>query len=270
MRKKEAMSNFSCRFKDQVRLNFDISKEAYIQFEQKHAFYGKLTNQLVDHVFQKGLVPSGWEQQKLRILDVGCGIGNSSMKLQELFPNADIFGLDLSSEMLEAAKERCPGIDFVCGDGEKLLDYFEAGGFDLVIYPASLFILPNQEESLRQARELLKEGGIVAASVIQGMRDKDNTQINALAGIPGIVRNEKLNHCLEELFINVSSSLLQVPMSRNVLRDIYAIPALLAGLFPKFSPQDRSTKLEALIAEIKERNLELLQEWLLIAAIKRK
>lgn len=40
-----------------------------------------------------------------RILDFGCGIGDTSKFLAELFPNADIFGVDISDEALEYAHQ---------------------------------------------------------------------------------------------------------------------------------------------------------------------
>ena len=79
------------------------------------------------------------------------------------------------------------------------------GVFDLVIYPASLFILPRQEQSLEQARALLKDGGVVAASIIRGIRDSNDTPIQTLSGLPGIVNNDKLLNCLEGLFSGVAS-----------------------------------------------------------------
>ena len=262
------MNDFASRFKNNVRANFDLSKHQYMRLEEKHDFYGKLTDSLLNFIGGTGFVQPGWNQQQLNILDVGCGIGNSTKRLQERFPKASLAGLDLSPKMLDAAKEQCLGVNFVCGDGENLLEYFPAGSFDLVIYPASLFILPQQEQSLEQARELLKDGGIVAASIIRELRGKGGAQINALAGLPGIVKNEKLLGCLSSLFSQVSSTSVQIPIGQEVAKDIYAIPALLAGLFPKLPPPDRLLKLNELIAEVSTRNLELVQEWTLIAAKK--
>jgi hypothetical protein len=44
---------------------------------------------------------------------------------------------------------------------------------------------------------LLTDGGVVAASVIHGLRDINETRINTLCGLPGIVKNEKLlSNCI--------------------------------------------------------------------------
>ncbi len=262
------MNDFINRFKDQVRSNFDASRQEYLFLELKHDFYGKLTDKLVNFIGETGVVPPGWDRQGMKILDVGCGIGNSTKRLSERFAGAGLSGIDLSPKMLEAATEQLPGINFVCGDGENLSDYFPQDSFDLVVYSASLFILPQQEQSLQQARGLLKEGGVVAASVLRGMRERSGAQINSLSDMPGIVKNERLLPCLQEMFSKVYSSPLLIPIHREVLKDIYSIPALLAGLFPKLPPQQRLIKVNELINEVSERNLELLQDWVLIAARK--
>ncbi|GAB9464670.1 Aspartate beta-hydroxylase domain-containing protein 2 [Globisporangium polare] len=45
------------------------------------------------------------QQQKLQILDVGCGAGGGLCELQSLFPSADIIGADISSQAIARARE---------------------------------------------------------------------------------------------------------------------------------------------------------------------
>lgn len=262
------MEDFASRFKHQVRSNFDMSGQDYLHLEQKHDFYGKLTDALANYVSETGLMASGWESRNWNILDVGCGIGNSTRRLKARFPQARLTGLDLSPKMLETANKESSGIEFVCGDGENLVDYFSPGSFDLIFYPASLFLLPNQEQSLTQARQLLKDGGIIAASIIQGIKEKNNREVQSLSGIPGILKNDKLLLLLEKLFSRRFSAPVQIPIDRGIIKAIYAVPALLAGLFPKLPPQERSLKVDEFIKEIEEKKLELMQEWLLVVAQK--
>jgi trans-aconitate 2-methyltransferase len=51
-----------------------------------------------------------------RIVDLGCGPGNSTALLRERWPDAAVTGLDSSADMLEAARRDYPGIEFVPGD----------------------------------------------------------------------------------------------------------------------------------------------------------
>jgi len=50
------------------------------------------------------------------IYDLGCGPGNSTILLKNRWPNAQVVGLDSSSDMLAKAKNSYPNIDFINGD----------------------------------------------------------------------------------------------------------------------------------------------------------
>ncbi len=43
-----------------------------------------------------------------KILDIGCGSGNSSRVLKERFPSAKITGIDSSEDMIESAAGKVP------------------------------------------------------------------------------------------------------------------------------------------------------------------
>lgn len=47
-----------------------------------------------------------------RMLDIGCGPGNSTAVLRERYPHAEILGVDSSPDMIEAARKAYPDIDF--------------------------------------------------------------------------------------------------------------------------------------------------------------
>src|ERR1700682_2475866 len=51
-----------------------------------------------------------------RIVDLGCGPGNSTEALRRRWPEAAITGLDSSSQMIEAAKQTYPGGIWELGD----------------------------------------------------------------------------------------------------------------------------------------------------------
>lgn len=52
----------------------------------------------------------------LRILDAGCGPGNSTRVLAQQFPQADILGVDSSPEMICRAQQDHPDLRFALGD----------------------------------------------------------------------------------------------------------------------------------------------------------
>jgi trans-aconitate 2-methyltransferase len=51
-----------------------------------------------------------------RVIDLGCGPGNSTAVLAERWPNAELTGLDNSSEMIAAARKTEPGRTWRVGD----------------------------------------------------------------------------------------------------------------------------------------------------------
>lgn len=55
------------------------------------------------------------------VLDVGCGIGNSTSVLAKKFPEAKIIGIDNSDDMIASARKENPNIEFRKLDAEKKL-----------------------------------------------------------------------------------------------------------------------------------------------------
>ena len=57
-----------------------------------------------------------------RVLDIGCGPGNSTAVLRERYPHAKILGVDSSPVMIETARKTYPDIDFQLCDVSARLD----------------------------------------------------------------------------------------------------------------------------------------------------
>lgn len=99
-----------------------------------------------------------------RILEVGCGTGNNIELLEYLFPDSEIYGVDLSKEMLQKAKLKTRGSKQVTllntPYGSEDLD-FEP--FDLILLSYSLAMTGDKTEAvLQQVHEDLKIDGAVA------------------------------------------------------------------------------------------------------------
>ena len=98
-----------------------------------------------------------------RILDFGCGIGNSIPHLRALFPEAQITGLDVSQRSLEIAEGRFPkAARYSLYDGEGLMGPDD--GYDL-IFSACVFHHIDADEHvsiLRRLRSALGSDGVLA------------------------------------------------------------------------------------------------------------
>jgi len=51
-----------------------------------------------------------------RVIDLGCGPGNSTLVLAERWPDAEIVGLDNSSSMIEVARNEQPQRTWILAD----------------------------------------------------------------------------------------------------------------------------------------------------------
>ena len=68
------------------------------------------------------------------LLDASCGIAPMITLLKEKYPDKRYTGIDLSSKMIEKAKEKkVKNVEFIVGDGENLP--FEENSFGIVNNP---------------------------------------------------------------------------------------------------------------------------------------
>jgi trans-aconitate 2-methyltransferase len=94
-----------------------------------------------------------------RIIDIGCGPGNSTAMLRQRWPEATIIGLDNSPEMLAAAKQAYPAEHWLLADAAS----WQADlPFDLVFSNAALQWLPDHEKLFPQLLEQVAPGGALA------------------------------------------------------------------------------------------------------------
>ena len=99
-----------------------------------------------------------------RILDLGCGTGNSTRILKDRFPDAMVIGADNSDDMLAKAQKTHPDIEFMSLDaGGDLSEVRE--NFDIVFSNACIQWIPNHEILLQKLMSLLRRGGILAVQI---------------------------------------------------------------------------------------------------------
>ena len=83
-----------------------------------------------------------------KILDVGCGVGI----IGDLYPDRDIYGIDVSTRMLDHNKGKC----WVASATDIP---FDNDFFDSVVCRSVLHHIPETEKALREIKRVLKPGG---------------------------------------------------------------------------------------------------------------
>ena len=106
-----------------------------------------------------------------RVVDLGCGPGNSTELLIGRFPHADVIGIDSSPDMLRQARERLPRCTFVEGD---LSTWMPEQATDLLFGNAVFQWVPDHPKVLARLLRSLPPGGVLAAQM------PDNTNEPAL------------------------------------------------------------------------------------------
>ena len=125
---------------------------------------------------------SNYLQNDFKILDVGCGPANLSVYLQKRYPAVKFFGIDLSSKMLQLAKESLPGGEFQqmdCRNIDRLPEKFDA-----VICGFCLPYLSNKDlkDFLKKVSGQLNSEGIVYLSTMVANKYGSNWVKSSLGG----------------------------------------------------------------------------------------
>lgn len=99
-----------------------------------------------------------------RILDLGCGPGNSTENLLRRYPHSTVIGFDSDDNMLDKARKNLPNIRFVKGYAPCDLDKL-SGKFDLVFSNACIHWIPEQEKLICKVYDLLNDDGVFAVQI---------------------------------------------------------------------------------------------------------
>lgn len=97
-----------------------------------------------------------------RIMDLGCGPGNSTAELRRHWPTSTVVGLDSSPEMIEKARQSFPQGVWQVGDAAK---WQADRPFDLVFSNALLHWVPDHAQVCPHLFRQVAPGGALAAQV---------------------------------------------------------------------------------------------------------
>jgi trans-aconitate 2-methyltransferase len=116
-----------------------------------------------------------------RVVDLGCGPGNSTELLAERFPDAQVTGLDSSPDMVAKARARRPDLAFVEAD---LAAWTPEAAPDLIFANAVLQWLPDHAALLPRLAGFLAPGGCLAVQVPVNLEEPSHRLMREVAAEP--------------------------------------------------------------------------------------
>jgi len=104
-----------------------------------------------------------------RVVEIGCGTARNLIRIAETYPEAKLYGLDASAEMLRTAGERLAAAGLA---GRVVLAHALAdelspalfgsdGAFDHVVFSYSLSMIPDWRGALRAAAKVVQPQGFI-------------------------------------------------------------------------------------------------------------
>jgi len=115
-----------------------------------------------------------------RVLDIGCGPGNTTIMLKKRFASAEIIGIDNSPNMISKARNTHEGIIWLLRDINE--DISDLGSFDIISANAVFHWLPDHSTLLPRLFSSLSLNGVFAAQIPYFLGAPMYTPICELAG----------------------------------------------------------------------------------------
>jgi SAM-dependent methyltransferase len=135
------------------------------------------------HRYQPLLLDAADVADGERVLDVGCGNGQTTRDTARATPSGSALGVDLSGPMLARARERTAAegltnVEYVQADAQ--VHPFEAGAFDLAVSRFGSMFFADRVAAFRNIASALRPGGRLLLVVWQAL--PLNTQFTTLMG----------------------------------------------------------------------------------------
>lgn len=120
-----------------------------------------------------------------RVIDLGCGPGNSTELLLRRFPDAHVIGIDNSQSMLGSAATRLPQVRFELADISRWEPALATDGRpDLIFANAALQWVPDHQQLIPRLFAALAPGGVLAIQMPDNLEEPTNRVMREMAGQP--------------------------------------------------------------------------------------
>lgn len=116
-----------------------------------------------------------------RVVDIGCGPGNSTELLIDRYPGAEISGIDNDPDMLKTARATLPGHAFVQAD---IADWQPDRPVDLLFANASLQWIDDHRALFTRLVAHLAPGGALAVQMPDNLSEPTHQAMRHIAALP--------------------------------------------------------------------------------------
>ena len=113
-----------------------------------------------------------------RVVDLGCGPGNSTVLLAERWPDAEVIGVDSAATMLAKARDSGLAAHLLEAD---IADWTPAAPVDLLFSNAALHWLPDHQALLPRLLAHLRPGGVLAIQMPRNFQAASHVTLHQLA-----------------------------------------------------------------------------------------
>ena len=109
-----------------------------------------------------------------RVVDLGCGPGNSTAPLKARWPDAAVTGIDSSEELLAAGRRDHPNIDFVKGD---IASWAATEPADVIFANAALQWVGGHDRLVPRLFDQVAPGGVLAVQMPRNFSAPSHTAV---------------------------------------------------------------------------------------------
>jgi trans-aconitate 2-methyltransferase len=229
-----------------VKRNFAMSDwdaRQYLQFEAER------TRPAADLLAQ---VAGGAE----RVVDLGCGPGNSTEVLVQRFPHAEAIGVDSSEDMLAKARQRLPAVRFEKGD---VAEWRPDAAPNIIFANALMQWVPNHIAVMARLLDGLAPGGRLAVQMPDNLDEASHALMRETAALPSFAAKlaaaasvrEPIG-AFEDYYAALAPRAARVDLWRTTYAHVLAGPAAIVewvkgtGLRPFLDPLTPAEKAEFL------------------------